>query len=431
MDLEAIRKHNLIFVSAQPDQLYFHWQVELYLYQFAKHGIQDQCYAIFGYRDKPSEYVQELAKKYKGVRLYKDTRPINIPNYYIPSIRPHILKQFFAENPSLGKNVFYHDSDIFLVKLPEFSKLLEDDIGYLSDTVSYIGYKYITDCAKRYSDKYPECPKNEILTKMCEIAKIEPSLLEENDANSGGAQYLLKNIDGSFWEEVEILTNSLYSMMCDYEKKYTLDNPIQKWTADMWGVLWTYWKRGNKTIVHSTLSFSWATSTVADYFNNPIFHLAGVTEETSKDKFYKGKYINQHICKVYMKNKSVFDHISPNNATYEYVQIIKEYAEALPPAQFAEPKRFLIETKESWASVYNLDTSTKICDHHVWRSADKKYIIFFNNMSWTLTAASYEAELKAGSGGFAFCSGDVPYENNWNVPCTIQKLDGGVIVAPT
>ena len=35
--LEAIKKHNMIFISAQPDQVYFHWQVSLYLYQFAKH----------------------------------------------------------------------------------------------------------------------------------------------------------------------------------------------------------------------------------------------------------------------------------------------------------------------------------------------------------------------------------------------------------
>lgn len=430
MDLEAIRKHNLVFVSAQPDQVYFHWQVELYLHQFAKHGIQDQCYAIFGYRDKPSEYVQELAKKYKGIRIYKDTRDINVPNYYIPSIRPHILKQFFNENPTLGKNVFYHDSDIFLVKLPEFKMMLGDDIGYLSDTVSYIGYKYITDCAKRYHEKYPECPENDILLKMCNVANIEPSVLKENDANSGGAQYLLKNIDGPFWEDVEVLTNSLYNLMCNYEKKYTLDNPIQKWTADMWAVLWTYWKRGGKTLVHSNLSFSWATSSITDYYNNSIFHLAGVTEETCSDKFYKGRYINQHICKAYLKNKNMFDHVSPNNATYEYVQVIKEYAET-NRVQHAEPTRFLFQSKDPWSSVYSIDTSTNICDHDVWRSANKQYIIFFNNSSWTLTAASYEAELKGGSGGFAFTSSHNPYEEGWNVPCTIQKLDGGSNASPT
>ena len=101
--LEAIMKSNTIFVSAQPDHVYFHWQVELYMYQFAKYGIVDQCYALFGYTgDAPSNYAVELSKRY-NIFFYKDTRNKNIPHYYIPSIRPHILKQFFQQFPNLGK----------------------------------------------------------------------------------------------------------------------------------------------------------------------------------------------------------------------------------------------------------------------------------------------------------------------------------------
>lgn len=45
----SIKKNNMIFVSAQPDIQYFHWQVEVYLYQFSKYNIQDNCFALFGY----------------------------------------------------------------------------------------------------------------------------------------------------------------------------------------------------------------------------------------------------------------------------------------------------------------------------------------------------------------------------------------------
>jgi hypothetical protein len=107
--LEAIMNSNTILISAQPDHVYFHWQVELYMYQFAKYGIVDQCYAIFGYTgDAPSNYAVELSKRY-NIFFYRDTRDKSVPHYYIPSIRPHILKQFFQQFPQLGKSVFYHD----------------------------------------------------------------------------------------------------------------------------------------------------------------------------------------------------------------------------------------------------------------------------------------------------------------------------------
>jgi hypothetical protein len=196
---------DLIFISAQPDDIYFHWQVELYLYQFAKHGIKDKCYAVFGYTDdSPSKYIQNLAKTYNIV-WYKDERNSNTPNFYVPSIRPHILKKFFKDRPELGKRVFYHDSDIFIVKLPPFERMLHDDIGYLSDTISYIGHNYIVDCASRYNEKYPELPKNDLLTKMCKCVGITKKLVKSNEKNSGGAKYLLKNISKGIYSEGEFI----------------------------------------------------------------------------------------------------------------------------------------------------------------------------------------------------------------------------------
>ena len=63
--LNSIIESRLIFLSAQPDDIYFHWQVELYLYQFSKHGILDNCYALFGYVEQnPSSQLIELSKKY-------------------------------------------------------------------------------------------------------------------------------------------------------------------------------------------------------------------------------------------------------------------------------------------------------------------------------------------------------------------------------
>lgn len=421
--LKAIKDHGMIFVSAQPDQTYFHWQVELYLYQFAKHGIQDHCYALFGYTDKPSEYAKTIAAKFKNVLFYKDTRKPSTPHNYVPTIRPHILKQFFAEYPELGRNVFYHDSDIFLVKLPAFELLLEDNNAYFSDTISYIGYNYIAGCAKNYKAAYPELPENDILNKMCKTAGISVELVKENQANSGGAQYLMKGIDASFWEEVEPLCQSLFTLTKEYEKKYPISpKDIQAWTADMWAVFWVYLKRGKQVRIHRELDFSWAVYGISDYFSKNIFHLAGVTDEISSDKFHKGKYTNKNVFKEFMKNPTMFDHISTKNSTYEYVKVLKEYASGLPPPVNKNQKRFLLKSSDPWSAVYCKDETKKIMNEYVWRAADRPYLIFNNGSSWTITNTQYEDELGKNSGGVAFNTSDEPYEG-WD-KCTVELLDG-------
>jgi hypothetical protein len=320
---KAIKEKNLIFVSAQPDSTYFHWQVDIYMYQFSKHGILDQMHCLFGYLVKPTDRVLEIQKRYpRNVHLYKDTR--NKPTY-APSIRPHLLAKFFHDYPQYGKNVFYHDSDILLVKLPRFDLMLRDDVAYLSDTISYIGYDYIWECSKRYKKKYPQLPDGDIFFKMCSIVGTHPDIIKTNQNNSGGAQYLLKNVDENFWSECEGKCEELYKFFNNYESKYKIDSPIQKWTVDMWVLLWTYWNRGNRTLVHSELDFSWATDNVDFYQNKNIFHLAGIVGSNNSDKFHKGKYSQVDVFDAYGRNPGIFDHVNPNNATSKYVDLIKEY----------------------------------------------------------------------------------------------------------
>ena len=385
---------DMIFVSAQPDHVYFHWQVELYMYQFSKHGIKDKCYAVFGYTDKPSDYIVNLAKTY-NIIWYKDDRK---NRNYIPSIRPHILKKFFKDRPELGKNVFYHDSDIFLVKLPPFEIMLNDEVGYLSDTVSYIGHNYIVDCSTRYKSKYSQLADNDILTKMCECVGISVDIVKENQINSGGAQYLLKNIDSTYWENVEDKCVKLYDMLKNYESKYPIDHHIQSWTTDMWSVLWEYWKLGKKTAVHPELDFSWAVDSRIQYHKKNIFHLAGVTEKSPKNIFFKGAYSNSNIFDKYRKDKSLFDNISADSSTFEYVSIIKELVDSKPHEL---KNSIVINSGNHWDGVYERDASTQHFEEDLWRSTNKKYIMFWNKTTWVITATQHEPEISETCGGFA------------------------------
>ncbi|VBB17608.1 hypothetical protein YASMINEVIRUS_71 [Yasminevirus sp. GU-2018] len=451
--LRAIQENNLIFVSAQPDNTYFHWQVEIYLYQFEKHGIIDRCYALFGYTGQtPSAYAQRLAKKYPHVLFYKDTRT---SNDYSPSIRPHLFAKFFKEYPHFGKNVFCHDSDIFLTKLPRFDLMLQpgDDVSYLSDTISYIGYEYIRDCSIRYKSKHKSLPDLDIFYGMCKAVGISPELVIANQPNSGGAQYLLKNIDHTYWEENERKCDELYSYLCKYEKTYPINHHIQKWTAGMWVDIWLLWKRGGKTKIHKELDFSWATGTVDEYNHYNIFHLAGITGSNCSDKFHKGKFTSETVFDAYINNSALFDHISRTNATYLYTNVIRDYVKnvyapekgiKLSPITFSpmtkssviqdnnvkrdlssglisgtdnafvDVKRFILSTRGVCGGTYIRDDNKQCVGKSVWRSENGAYIIFWSGTHWIITYSRCEKEIGPKCGGLLSTTSKVPYTTDWN-----------------
>ena len=186
-----------------------------------------------------------------------------------------------------------------------------DDTWYVSDTVSYIGYNYI------------KSKGDDILKKMCEVVGIDEQVLIDNELNSGGAQYIMKNIDYKYWEEVyrdsENLFIKISAMNVIKKKNDPKYHEIQIWCADMWAVLWNGWKRGNNIRVHKSLDFSWSTSDIKDWDSKGIYHNAGVTEE-SKNMFFKGNYINS----LPYKTDLVLDGKVCSTKYYEYIQKISK-----------------------------------------------------------------------------------------------------------
>lgn len=304
----------MTFISVQPDVPYFHWQVEVMIHNFIKVGINPNWIeVIFSYGEYVSEEAKKLATTYPYVRFFFYKRTVTNNQGYIPILRPDSLEQHFTKYPNLkNEPIFYHDSDIIFRELPDFDKLNSDDVWYLSDTVSYIGSKYI------------KSKSEDLFNTLCNIVNISPEIVESNESSSGGAQYLMKGIDADFWNEVKLNCLDLYSYMKDREqeergnlseddlKKY---NPIQKWCADMWAVLWNGWKRNHKTQISSELDFSWGTSNMDAYDRCKIMHNAGVTN--SKDGlFYKGEFINRN---PFIEDLSF---VKSNTASFKYVEAI-------------------------------------------------------------------------------------------------------------
>ena len=278
----------LRFVSAQPAADYYSWQVEVMINNFIEMGVNPNDMDIVCW--KPNGVISnewsKLANNYPArFFFYADMRETK---HYISSIRPNILKQHWLKYPELKEeSIFYHDCDIIFTKPIQnwiTDEMITDTKWYGSDTRWYIGHDYIIGKGE------------DVLSEMCRITNIDRELVKSNELNSIGAQYLMKQLDFDFWDEVERDSETLYKEITDLNNhKISLDpshHPLQIWCADMFAVLWNGWKRGNETICHPNFDFSWGTSTEDDYHKLNIMHNAGVTNSTS-GLFYKGEWIDK------------------------------------------------------------------------------------------------------------------------------------------
>ena len=273
------------FICVQPAIDYYTWQVEVMLDNFISTGINpDDIHIVCGHYGSISKKWRKLTEKFNDVNFffYPDDR---MKPGYISSIRPHLLYKHWVGNPYLTKEtVFYHDCDIVLPQALNVDDLLEDKYCYVSDTVSYIGANYIKSKGEHYLDL------------MSQIVEINKDIIIANQNNSGGAQYILKNIPIEFWKKAYYDAENLYRMVnIQIAKDKAIDpkiHEIQIWCADMWAVLWNLWFFNKEVRVTDKLSFGWATSMIDEWNKHAIYHNAGVTADR-KDMFFKGGYINK------------------------------------------------------------------------------------------------------------------------------------------
>lgn len=286
---------NLIFLNSCPHDPYFQWQEEVCITNFRKFGLSDKMVVIVWY-PKGSTQLDRwrvLQKKYPEVRfhLYED-EGVDL-GLYISQLRPHSIKKYFKEfkYELKDKVFFYHDSDIIFNYLPDFEKLIQGDILWQSNTTGYLDYDYL-----RRKEDQGKLPKHLAVKTMATIGGIPVETIQEYNGKTGGAQYILKNIDSDFWQDIEtqvlkIRRAFFYGVEGSINKRYfpSEEEGFQSWCADMWAINFALWKRGFKTDVTPELEFSWATDSLETFNKKPIYHNAGATK--GGEIFYKGDWI--------------------------------------------------------------------------------------------------------------------------------------------
>jgi len=294
---------DLKFVTVQPDDTYFTWQVHLWLESLKEIGRSDKAIVLIYIptnRAKNAKW-QQVIDLYPEAEFhfYQDEGELDryIP-IYIPVLRPWTLWKHFKANPDLSnKAIFYCDSDVLFTKNFNVDEYIEDDICYLSDTNSYINATYFESKEKDVlPNKLEEYKTRDILGEVMSLVGVEKQVAYDNNQHSGGAQYFLKDVDATFWNKV--MNDSL--MIRTYLQKVNKDffenesKGYQSWCADMWGVLWNLWFRGQETKVIKEMNFSWATDPIERLEENTLFHNAGIVSphNGTYNCFYKGKYHN-------------------------------------------------------------------------------------------------------------------------------------------
>jgi hypothetical protein len=289
-----------ILITCQPDDQYFIWQNHLYIESCIEAGFEEENIHILLY--KPSGRIHnENWKKLKefypklNIFLYEDRGVQKHLGIYIPILRPHILWQHFEAFPELkDRTIVYTDCDILWTKNPQLEKYYEDEVSYVSDATSYLNNSYFESKIKDVlPEKLEQYKQRDVVKELCTITGIDKQTVLDNNSNTGGVQYILKNVDAEFWKKVERDVLLIRTHLLTFNKEFFKDenSGIQSWCADLWAVQYNLWRIGECKVL-SELSFAWATDPIQRIETHNILHNAGITgtEMNGYPCFYKGKY---------------------------------------------------------------------------------------------------------------------------------------------
>jgi hypothetical protein len=316
---------DLKFICAQPDDTYYTWQVHLWLESLRNLGHSDKAIVLVftpHFREFNNSW-QKIVDLYPEAEFafYKDedNTVSQLLGIYVSVIRPYVLMRYWQEHPEMkDKAVLYSDCDVYFTDKLDIVKYSNCDVNYLSDTNSYINADYFDSKVRDVlPEKLEEYKTRDILQETASLCGVGRGIATHFNKHSGGAQYLLKNIDAEFWKHVmeDCISIRVHLQNVNREFFESEDKGFQSWCADMWAVLWNLWRINGVTQVVPEMEFSWASDPMTKVERLGIFHNAGMTGETMGEipTFYKGKYhtgtdpfTDPHLQYVYNDERSKY-----------------------------------------------------------------------------------------------------------------------------
>lgn len=369
----------LHIISCVEDIERFRWETMVQLFSLRKWNLSEKARIIVF---TPIYRSVEFSKEWAQIeKLFPETKFFyyNDPrgtvtdlmvNYNYHNVhRLCSLERHFKEYPELEKDtVFYTDSDVIFPNKPFDGKedLLQNDINYLSDTHTYLNEEYLSGKVSDVKeDKIDEWVEADIINKVAKLAGLSLSEIREKNNNTGGAQYVLKNMNSKFFSEcidvclkVRMFLQNVNQYFFPGETPIDRENKgIQSYCADMWAIQWNLWKNKLPSETPKWMDFAWATDKIEKLKNLSFLHNAGIVSEDSiritengrSVKNEKGESINV-IVPCFFKNKyyetSVFSDI-PNIKKIVDNKNSKEYCTSKYAEEILNTYNSLIKTDKN------------------------------------------------------------------------------------
>ena len=188
----------LKYIAVQPDDIYYTWQVNLWMESLKEIGHSDKAinliFAAKGRENRDKwKQIEDLYPEAE-FHYYEDEDNLNrLIGIYIPVLRPYVLWKHFKKHPELSDcAIFYCDSDILFMKDFNVDQFLEDDVNYLSDTNSYINAKYFDSKIHQVlPEKLEEYKGRDVLAEIASVVGISREIAEAKfDVTAVAKNYL-------------------------------------------------------------------------------------------------------------------------------------------------------------------------------------------------------------------------------------------------
>jgi hypothetical protein len=334
----------LHIIQSCPDDLVFWWQSKVWLKNLQGYGQSHRARLLIW---RPFDRIKferhprwkELEEEFPEAHFsyYNDTEDILnkfiVPYNYIPLLRPHCLERHFREFPELEEDVIYYcDSDTCFTKKYEFEDLIEGNTCYVSNTSSYLGAEYFDSKIKDVKpDKLEQYKQIDVLQGLGAIFGLTREFLVEHNANTGGAQYLLKGINADFWKSV--------FAGCLYVKRYLVninriyfeseDKGFQSWVADMVSIIYNLWRLKKTVLCSPSMDFCWATDLIEKWNRVNIYHDAGASATSIRsieggEHFLFNKRDMKYVNNFTTPFEEDLSFVSKDYCSYNYVKCIQE-----------------------------------------------------------------------------------------------------------
>lgn len=291
---------NLSMICCTENKPRYAWETRVLLKSVKQQGYPLDRVHILLYSEEPGLIPEwhNLSIEYPEVGFHIYINPtikrVGHAFGYPPICRLYCLQEHWKKYPELEKEaIFYCDTDIVFTKYLDFSKFLENDINYVSwtgnieRTDNYLWQPYLDSKLDKVNPwKIEQYKKLDIVERLGKICSISREIITKNNSNTGGAQYILKNITPQFWTDCFNTCCEIKMYLADINQVFMKgntrqekeDNGFQSWCADMWAVLYNLWKT-SETRTPKELDFAWSTDSISRLEEVYILHNAGVMED--------------------------------------------------------------------------------------------------------------------------------------------------------